>query len=103
MEKDSKNAKTDKNNLVLFMEKVFKMRQAQRAYFRNRNVDTLNLSKKLEREVDEMIIELDDKVSKIFDVDVVRCPNCNSNKTWIADDVSGTRHRCIYCNHTWED
>lgn len=42
-------------NISLFIEKVRKMREAQKDYFKTRNVEALQLSKMLEREVDNML------------------------------------------------
>ncbi|MBR5965392.1 MAG: hypothetical protein IK015_04690 [Treponema sp.] len=40
-----------------FADKVFVMRQAQKDYFRTRSTESLKLSKTLEKEVDEILVE----------------------------------------------
>ena len=42
-----------------FIEKVQEMRNAQKVYFKNREVAALHISKELERQVDHMIAHKD--------------------------------------------
>ena len=47
-----------------FAYKVFAMRQAQKDYFRTRSTESLKLSKMLEKEVDEILIERKNRSKK---------------------------------------
>lgn len=49
-----------------FMEMVEKMRNAQKAYFKNRNHDNLVIAMKLEREVDEEILAFKSDQEEMF-------------------------------------
>lgn len=49
-----------------FIDKVHAMRKAQKKYFRTRNFNSLNEAKALEKEVDQMIGDLQNPQNSLF-------------------------------------
>lgn len=52
------SAESKRQRWMNFYNTVAQMREAQRAYFRNRGRDNLEVSKALEKQVDDMLIDL---------------------------------------------
>jgi len=54
--------------LIKFFYTVKRMRKAQKDYFKTRHYSHLDKAKRLEREVDKILKELDPRQNNIFDI-----------------------------------
>ena len=52
--------------LDMLLKLVIDMRRAQKRYFRTREEDAFRIAKELERKVDELCDDLDDRQGKLF-------------------------------------
>lgn len=56
----------DEKFIADFFHKVKEMREAQKAYFRTRQPEALKESKMIEKEIDEILIEIQSGQTKLF-------------------------------------